>query len=133
MSEQSTFGSRWLGGFLLALVVGAVVVLVDAGLQRPAPFGLRVTRVGQLLFVIAFVAGSFHFLRRGRDWRAVGFMFIAVGWALLFADWLLEQLVGPAYVFGVLAILVAGSVTIVYGIVQDELRSEPDLEALLGG
>jgi drug/metabolite transporter (DMT)-like permease len=92
-----------------------------------------VTRVGQLLFVIAFVAGSFHFLRRGRDWRAVGFMLIAVGWALLFADWLLEQLVGPAYVFGVLAILVAGSVTIVYGIVQDELRSEPDLEALLGG
>lgn len=129
MADAETLGSPWLGGLLLGIALGSVVTLVGAGLERATVFGLRVTRYGQLLFVLAFLSGGVHCAKRGQDWRAAGLVVIAVGWALLFADAVLVALFADAFVLAILGVLVVGCVVVVLGLMQDGLASEARAES----
>jgi hypothetical protein len=124
MADTEKLDSPWLGGLLLGIALGSVVTLVGAGLERAAVFGLRLTRIGQLLFVLAFLSGGVYCAKRDQDLRAAGLIVIAVGWALLFADAVLVALFADAFVLAILGVLVVGCVVVVLGLMQDGFASE---------
>ena len=129
MADTETLDSPWLGGLLLGIALGSVVTLVGAGLERAAVFGLRLTRIGQLLFVLAFLSGGVYCAKRDQDLRAAGLIVIAVGWALLFADAVLVALFADSFVLAILGVLVVGCAVVVLGLMQDGLVSATESTA----
>lgn len=94
-----------------SIVGGALVVITAAGLGFPQYFGLGLSRIGQLLFVVGFSAGAVYFYITDRDWPSAGMAFVALTWAVSFADWLL----GDLFVYVSLAVITAGLVIILVG------------------
>jgi hypothetical protein len=125
MAEAESIDSPWLGGLVLGVVLGAVVTLVGAGLEGSALFGIGLTRVGQVLFVAAFLSGGMYCVTRDQNWRAAGLVVIAVGWALLIVDGVLRALLGSAFIQLVVAVLVLGCGLVLVGLIRDGLREAP--------
>lgn len=129
MAEDETLDSPWLGGLMLGIVLGGAVTLVGAGLERATLFGIRLTRYGQLLFVLAFLSGAVYCAKRDQDWRAAGLVVIAVGWTLLFADAVLVALFPDSFMSAVLAVLVLGCAVVVLGLMRDGLVSSTETDS----
>jgi hypothetical protein len=107
-----------------AIAVGAIVVVLAGSAGHPSAGPIGIHRFGQALFVVGFALGGGYHHVLGHELQAVGFACLAAAWALLFVDWLLDPLLGGAYIPLLVAVLALGGAVVVLGIFGDTRRFE---------
>ncbi len=103
----------------VVLVNAAIMVVAAAGVGKSGMVGMGIHRLSQLLFVTGFLLGAVGFNQLRYRRYTIGCSFLAVGWGLLFTDWLLADLLGDLFVFSLLTMFVVGIVFFLVGIVTE--------------